>query len=91
MIQGDKNSYLSDRQQREAIFFDDEAEKILAASKSEEDIRASLLVDDQKAIEEYPDYYKYAYKILGDLSEKNILDMLTQGKISSGKKRRYTS
>ena len=75
MPQNNSSIKLSDVQQREASFFDEVAEKFLALSGSENDKESSLIVNAEKAIEEYSDYYQYAYKFLGDVKGKNILDM----------------
>jgi len=64
---------LNDIHQREAAFFDEKALEILAQKRDEQE--RLLFVDVDSALREYPDHYRYAYSILGDLNEKSVLDM----------------
>lgn len=59
--------------QREASFFDEKAERFLVQAKDEQE--SSLLVDEDVVLRNYPDYYQYAYNLLGDIRGKKILDM----------------
>lgn len=59
--------------QREAAFFDEKALEILTMERSDQE--RLLFVDADSALREYPDHYRYAYSILGDLNKKSVLDM----------------
>ncbi len=59
--------------QREAAFFDEMALEILSQTKNEQGKK--LYVDVDSALRNYPDHYRYAYSILGDLHGKSVLDM----------------
>lgn len=67
------NNECTDIHKREAAFFGKIAENILSLPKEEQ--QSFLRVDLRMAINNYPDYYQYAYKLLGDINGKNILDM----------------
>lgn len=58
---------------REASFFDEKAEKVLALPQADQE--SLLFIDQNIVFENYPDYYQYAYNILGDINGKILLDM----------------
>jgi 2-polyprenyl-3-methyl-5-hydroxy-6-metoxy-1,4-benzoquinol methylase len=64
---------LNDIHQREAAFFDEKALEILAMERSDQE--RLLFVDLDSALREYPDHYRWAYRIFGDLEGKRVLDM----------------
>jgi 2-polyprenyl-3-methyl-5-hydroxy-6-metoxy-1,4-benzoquinol methylase len=65
---------LTDRQKREAIFFDEEySESYL--DFNEEELRQNLLIDVNQKMKEYADRYKYAYELIGDITESKVLDL----------------
>jgi len=59
--------------QREATFFDEKALEILVKERGEQE--QLLFVDVDSSLRDYPDHYRYAYRILGDLCGKRVLDM----------------
>jgi 2-polyprenyl-3-methyl-5-hydroxy-6-metoxy-1,4-benzoquinol methylase len=59
--------------QREAAFFDEKALEILSRERAEQE--QLLFVDADSALRDYPDHYRHAYEILGDLRGKRVLDM----------------
>lgn len=68
-----QNIISMNKQEKEASFFDEIAEGFLTLSK--EDQMSLLFVDVEVALSNYPDYYQYAYSLLGDIKGKRILDM----------------
>ena len=68
-----KQSKFSVRQEKEAAFFDEIADGMLASAKDEQE--SLLLVDVDVALKSYADYYQYAYNQLEDITGKRILDM----------------
>lgn len=66
--------------QKEASFFDEKSERVLALAQDEQE--SALLIDEDTVLKNYPDYYQYAYNLLGDIKGKKILDMGCDGKSS---------
>jgi len=69
----DHHVKMAEVHRREADFFDEKAQEILVKERAEQE--QLLFVDVDSALRDYPDHYRYAYGILGDLRGKRILDM----------------
>jgi len=65
---------LTEKQKREAEFFDKEySERYKNLSESKLD--KNLFIDLNKKFDDYPDRYKHAYELLGDINGLNVLDL----------------
>lgn len=61
------------KQEKEAAFFNEIGEEILSWPKKKQE--SLLYVDVEVALNNYPDYYQYAYSLLGNIEGKRILDL----------------
>lgn len=65
---------LSNRHKRESHFFDEEYSNRFS-ELSIDNLESLLKIEVQQVLDEYPDHYRYAYKLLGDISGSKVLDL----------------